>query len=494
VTGRGRRRNRLLIAVVLVLSAVLTISPVVHAIGFLEAVIARAAIGTIGLKERERDDRRAVNARRDRRLAEVAAAEAALEVKADRGWLTPQQVAVEQRRLEGLRQAYAETARRERQIISYQTRRRIDERFRSTLRDAIKVASGADPRAVDFVVDIFEGRNPLEAAVEAAISDPAGVADPRQPFIALRDQLQGIERAVSALGGAETLAIRARVQQALREATGLAIGDGEPPDDKLRRLREISGELDEAAARLRAIRDDLVPESPGIAAERFASDEEWALYASAIQALDSPAAKQRVTAAIWRRAVDRVVDITDATGLELTPEQLLALSRDVVEAWVEARLENGLEPGEAIDIDALVRTAVDQARAAAGLDPLFAGPEPPATPEPMRTATPEPTAQAFESYVGQWSTTYGDMALADGSGTYSSDNGRLAFEVTGRTLDGFWIEDGSARECESAKSGSQHWGRIVVDFDAAYTSFSGSWGYCDDEPDQGSWTGTREGP
>lgn len=499
---RGNRSSRLLIAFVFMLVAVTAITPSVVAIGFLEAIIGRAAIQTIGLDRQRHSDLRAVNARRDQRLAGVDAAEAALRVKAEHGWLTPQQVEAEERRLQTLRQAYTETARRERQIVNFQTRRRMDAKFRQTLRDAIKVASGADPRAVDFVVDIFEGKNPLEAAVNAAMDQSAGVADPRQPFIALRDELRDIERAVSSLGGAETIAVRARIRQALREAAGIADGDGPPDDDRLQRLQDISGQLGEAASRLQAIRDDLIPESPGIAAERFAHDDEWEFYRGAIEALESTEAQQRLTAALWRRAVERVVDITGDAGLELTREQLLALSRAVVEAWVDARLRDGLLAGEIIDIDELVRTAIDEGRAAAGLDPLFVAPEatpvptPATEPTPVNrpTATPGPTARVFDSFGGQWETTFGDMVLGDGSGAYTSDNGRLVFEVEGNTLDGFWIEDGSARPCDAARDGSEHWGRIVLSFDETFSSFSGGWGYCDDDPDEGSWSGTRQDP
>lgn len=377
MTQARRRPRRLFVALALVLSAVVALSSTVAAIGLLEAIVVRAAIQTIGLKQQEKHDRRAVNARRDRRLAEVAASEAALAVKAERGWLTPERVELERRRLDELRTAYTETALRERQIVSYQTRRRIDARFQATLTDALKVATGADPRAVDFVVDLLRGHNPLEAAIDAAFGS-AGVADPREPFVALRDQLREIDRTVSALGGADTIAIRARLQQALREATGLAAGDGEPPDDKLARLRDISDQLGEAAARLGDIRDDLFPGSPGIATERFAGDERWLTWTAAIERLDSTEAKQRLVSAIWRRSVDRAAAIAAAAGLEPTAEEVAALARAVAAAWVDARLEGGLVPGQAIDIDDLVRVAIDESRALAGQDSLFpdAGPGP----------------------------------------------------------------------------------------------------------------------
>ena len=148
----------------------------------------------------------------------------------------------------------------------------------------------------------------------------------------------------------------------------------------------------EATARLRALRDELFPSSPGIGPERFVHDEDWRFLTGAVEALDSTDAKQRLTAAVFRRAADRVVDITADAGLDLTFEQLTALASDVVDAWIRERFEGGLVGGETIDFDALVRDAIDAQRAAAGQEPLLT-PEPTAAPTPLPTE-PAPTSPA----------------------------------------------------------------------------------------------------
>lgn len=105
----------------------------------------------------------------------------------------------------------------------------------------------------------------------------------------------------------------------------------------------------------------------------------------------------------------------------------------------------------------------------------------------------ESVAAGFE---GSWTSTYGDrlLLLREGSvvqGEYDYDNGRVDFDIIGdRTLDGYWIEDGSDRACDVARNGSDHWGRLVLVFSDDFSSYSGTWGYCEDEPG-GSWVGER---
>ena len=105
----------------------------------------------------------------------------------------------------------------------------------------------------------------------------------------------------------------------------------------------------------------------------------------------------------------------------------------------------------------------------------------------------ENVAAGFE---GSWTSTYGDrlLLLREGSvvqGEYDYDNGRVNLDIVrDRTLDGYWIEDDSRRTCDFARNGSEHWGRLVLVFSDDFTSYSGTWGYCEDEPG-GSWVGER---
>jgi hypothetical protein len=74
--------------------------------------------------------------------------------------------------------------------------------------------------------------------------------------------------------------------------------------------------------------------------------------------------------------------------------------------------------------------------------------------------------------------------------TYTSDSGRILGSINGRQIDGFWVESGSVRRCDSAKDGSHHWGRFIVEFTPDFSSFSGGWGYCEQDAVR-RWSGNR---
>lgn len=96
--------------------------------------------------------------------------------------------------------------------------------------------------------------------------------------------------------------------------------------------------------------------------------------------------------------------------------------------------------------------------------------------------------------AGYWDASEGAMQLAivgnKVTGSYSQDNGRIGGWLTNRTVEGFWIEDGSNERCATARDGSHHWGRIKWTFDQKLKTFKGEWGYCIKVPTR-SCTGTR---
>lgn len=55
---------------------------------------------------------------------------------------------------------------------------------------------------------------------------------------------------------------------------------------------------------------------------------------------------------------------------------------------------------------------------------------------------------------------------------------------------GVWIEPVSARPCTTTVEKSPQWGRAVLKFDKTASSWTGKWGYCDDEPSH-EWVGSR---
>ncbi len=65
------------------------------------------------------------------------------------------------------------------------------------------------------------------------------------------------------------------------------------------------------------------------------------------------------------------------------------------------------------------------------------------------------------------------------TGTYTQDEGRVFFAGPENRLDGHWVERSSAQKCSTQMDGSHDWGRMVVVFDAALSSFQGLWSYCD---------------
>ncbi len=100
-------------------------------------------------------------------------------------------------------------------------------------------------------------------------------------------------------------------------------------------------------------------------------------------------------------------------------------------------------------------------------------------------------AQAV-TVAGTYNSTEGAMTLRQQgdrvTGRYGNDNGELTGVLYDRTMDGFWIEDSSARRCSTAKNGRYYWGRISIEF--TDSGFSGQWGYCNDALTS-AWSGTR---
>ena len=449
-------------AAALSLGTVAMVFQSVGAIGLFPALLARTAVQTIGIRAQERQDRTAVNAKRDRLLADAAAEEAGLAIQLERGWRTAEEVERERARLAELRKAINEVALRERQIVSYQARRRIDAKLRNTFRDAISAATGVDRRAADFMTSLFRGENPLQAAIAAATSE--GGTDPRQGFRDLRDRLREVQKAASAVTGVRTVEIRQRLAEALRQTIGLAEGDGLPPDDQITRLRELSEALGKASAELGSITEELFPASPGIARERFQHDERWVVWNANVDYLDSTDAKQAVISSVLRRSTDRVIDIMARQGITLTEDQITAIAGDVAGDWVDWRREEGLASGVPFDMDQAVRDAINDVREGFGLDGL---PEPDEADGAAQVYDGPPvkrrfrgtgtiTYSYFERDDAQCEITFSvdvDMSLAvDGiGGVFTSDSPQTAGTTEGvdcfaqgkpRLYGGPWTTDG----------------------------------------------------
>ena len=64
----------------------------------------------------------------------------------------------------------------------------------------------------------------------------------------------------------------------------------------------------------------------------------------------------------------------------------------------------------------------------------------------------------------------------------------MTYTIDGNVLSGYWIENGSAQECDSQMDSSAYWGRIEFTFNEDFTEFTGLWSYCNEEPTQ-TWNG-----
>ncbi|GMV86055.1 MAG: hypothetical protein AMXMBFR80_19100 [Dehalococcoidia bacterium] len=384
----------MLLTIVLSAGAGLVVQHSASAFGPVEAVVGRFIVRTIALKQAEKDDRREVNDRRDTELSAVD-----LEIRAvDYSLATHRMSAAEADRqkaqLELKKQAIEERAKRERQVVSFETRRRIDANLRSTFRDAVKFATGVNPRAVDFLAGMIEGKKPLEAALDAALAE--NPQDPRQPFRDLRDQLKEVERAAQALGGAKGIDVRARVRQALAEATGIADGEGPPPDDKIERLRDLERELARAVGQGRGIFRDFFPGSPGISRDRFEKNDRWRELDAAVAAASGPVAGREALSSIFRRTTEYLEGLVARGEADLTPEEIRELASAVGDRWAQQRRsgQTSLRSSE-VDIEAMLTGLLGEGGESPDVAPASPDKEPPAhAPQPPnQPPAPPPASQ-----------------------------------------------------------------------------------------------------
>ncbi len=341
-----------------------------QAIGFAEALVGRLVVQTIAAKRAERHDRRDVNERRDEELAAVDLRKKAVDYSVTTKRMTADEAARQKAQLDLQKIAIEERAKAERQTVSFQTRRRIDANLRATFTDAVKVATGADPKAVEFLAGLIQGKKPLQAAVDAAVAGQP--QDPRQPFKDLQKQLKEVDKAAQALGGAKGIDIRARVKQALAETTGIADGEGPPPNDKLQKLKDLDKELSKALGQANDILRDLFPGSPGIDRSRFVDNPRWRAIDAEVQRLEGPVAGREAVSSIFRRAQEHIAALSEAEGLGLGPDEIDRLARDAASKWADQRKSgDSTARADQVDLDELIAAAVAESE---GLQPADAAP------------------------------------------------------------------------------------------------------------------------
>ncbi len=87
---------------------------------------------------------------------------------------------------------------------------------------------------------------------------------------------------------------------------------------------------------------------------------------------------------------------------------------------------------------------------------------------------------------GTFDSSFGTLTLSPGGGSYDYYGGQVQVAaVNGDVMEGIWTQTRAARQCPDGR----YYGRFRFAFSA--NGFTGSFGYCDEEPGAGAWNGTR---
>ena len=87
---------------------------------------------------------------------------------------------------------------------------------------------------------------------------------------------------------------------------------------------------------------------------------------------------------------------------------------------------------------------------------------------------------------GTYDSSFGTLTMSPGGGSYDYYGGQVQVaSVAGNVVEGIWTQTRAGRQCPDGR----FYGRFRFSFTEA--GFSGSYGYCDEEPGTGPWNGTR---
>ena len=96
------------------------------------------------------------------------------------------------------------------------------------------------------------------------------------------------------------------------------------------------------------------------------------------------------------------------------------------------------------------------------------------------------SASAAQWMTGTFDSSFDVLTLSPGGGSYAYQGGQVQVSgIQGNVMEGIWTQTRSGRQCPDGR----YYGRFRFTFTAG--GFSGSYGYCDEEPGAGAWTGTR---
>ncbi|MFP4024907.1 MAG: OmpA family protein [Thiohalospira sp.] len=103
-----------------------------------------------------------------------------------------------------------------------------------------------------------------------------------------------------------------------------------------------------------------------------------------------------------------------------------------------------------------------------------------------------------DDVVGVWKTVkpgdmhiyrYGDVI----AGLYENDGGEILGKLIDKhTIIGKWVENGSAKTCETYVYDRNNWGNLIIEFNEDFTQFNAKTSYCNEEPKNSGWSGKRK--
>ncbi len=116
------------------------------------------------------------------------------------------------------------------------------------------------------------------------------------------------------------------------------------------------------------------------------------------------------------------------------------------------------------------------------------------TARPAEQRTADSKKSAGKGLRGSWTTEFGDTMIIEQDNPFKArfnlKDGRIVGELKDGTMNGLWIQSSSKSKCTEEREGSFYWGKISLVFSGS--TYTGTWGYCDQEPDRKMRPGERK--
>lgn len=325
--------------------------------------IVRAVVGSISQGIHRGRTYERLEAQRDEEIAATKPRDQIIQFQRERGWLDAEAAERERIRQEELRKAITERTEREKRITKEAYERAIGREWKNAAATAVPGLVGLDGFAGGFLGGIIQGDSPLNAAVNALSGD---APNSTQSFDDLKKQL--VESRAK-LKAARDKQLTERLDELITEMENQP--PGQPVDVARTLLRDEIEALDAALAQAKTTWKDWTGNKVRINPETFARDARWQALNAHVQATEVSTAQKAVIAGLGRAAAGRIDSLANAGGVKLSEDDVVRIAAEAGARFVEARAaarEAGTD--ETVDLDSLVRAAINEHLAAAGLDPL----------------------------------------------------------------------------------------------------------------------------